>query len=70
MNSAVRLDRSLDGWPIIFTRFPILRICGEIPDATIYYYLQPKPLLDSWWSFAEQCKALIDSKAYRLGGGS
>jgi hypothetical protein len=28
------------------------------------------PLLDSSWSFAEQCKALIDSKAYRPGGGS
>ncbi len=42
----------------------------EIPDAHIDYYLQPKPLLDSSWSFAEQYKALIDSKAYRLGGGS
>jgi hypothetical protein len=31
--------------------------------------VQPLPLLDSRWSFAEQCKALIDSKAY-LGGGS
>jgi hypothetical protein len=30
----------------------------------------PLPLLDSSWSFAEQCKALIDSKAYRIGGGS
>jgi hypothetical protein len=40
----------------------------DIPDAQINYSLQPKPLLDSWWSFAEQCKALIDSKAYRLGG--
>jgi hypothetical protein len=31
---------------------------------------QPMPLLDSSWPFAEQCKALIDSKAYRIGGGS
>jgi hypothetical protein len=31
---------------------------------------QPLPLLDSGWSFAEQCKQLIDSKAYRNGGGS
>jgi hypothetical protein len=29
-----------------------------------------KPLLDSSWSFAEQCRRLIDSKAYRLGGGA
>jgi hypothetical protein len=42
----------------------------EIPEADIDYYLQPKPLLDSFWSFTEQCKALIDSKAYRIGGGS
>lgn len=26
---------------------------------------QPEPLFDSQWSFAEQCQALIDSKAYR-----
>lgn len=26
------------------------------------------PLLDSRWDFAEQCRALIDSKAYRDGG--
>jgi hypothetical protein len=25
----------------------------------------PGPLLDSWWPFAEQCRALIASKAYR-----
>jgi hypothetical protein len=31
---------------------------------------QPMPLLDSRWSFIDQCKALIDSKAYRIGGGS
>ena len=42
----------------------------EVPDAHIDYDVQPMPLLDSSWSFAEQCKALIDSKAYRLGGGS
>jgi hypothetical protein len=26
---------------------------------------QPLPLVDSGWSFAEQCRRLIDSKAYR-----
>jgi hypothetical protein len=40
-----------------------------IPEAELVA-VQPMPLLDSWWSFTEQCKALIDSKAYRLGGGS
>jgi hypothetical protein len=28
---------------------------------------QPMPLLDSGWSFADQCRRLIDSKAYRNG---
>jgi hypothetical protein len=41
----------------------------EIPDAHVDYSLQPQALLDSWWSFTDQCKALIDSKAYRNGGG-
>jgi hypothetical protein len=39
-----------------------------IPEARITQGLAPQPLLDSSWTFAEQCKALIDSKAYRLGG--
>jgi hypothetical protein len=42
----------------------------EIPDAQVDYYLQPRPLLNSYWSFTQQCRALIDSKAYRLGGAS
>jgi hypothetical protein len=42
----------------------------EIPDADVTLGLQPEPLLDSSWSFIDQCRALIDSKAYRLGGGS
>jgi hypothetical protein len=41
-----------------------------IPEANTTLGLQPSPLLDSSWSFTEQCKALIDSKAYRIGGGS
>jgi hypothetical protein len=28
------------------------------------------PLLDSGWSFADQCRRLIESKAYRTGGGA
>jgi hypothetical protein len=39
----------------------------EIPEADVTLGLQPTPLLDSSWSFTEQCKALIDSKAYRIG---
>lgn len=31
---------------------------------------QPMPLLDSGWLFAEQCRRLIDSKAYRNGASS
>jgi len=27
--------------------------------------VHPLPLLDSGWPFVEQCRALIDSKAYR-----
>jgi hypothetical protein len=41
----------------------------EIPEAELTLGLAPQPLVDSRWSFAEQCRALIDSKAYRLGGG-
>jgi hypothetical protein len=40
----------------------------EIPEARITQGLAPQPLLDSSWSFTEQCKRLIDSKAYRKGG--
>jgi hypothetical protein len=32
--------------------------------------LAPEPLLDSSWSFIDQCRALIDSKAYRISGSS
>jgi hypothetical protein len=30
----------------------------------------PLPLLDSGWSFAEQCRRLIASKGYRDQGGA
>jgi hypothetical protein len=40
----------------------------EIPEAELTLGLAPEPLLDSSWSFIEQCQALIDSKAYRIGG--
>src|SRR5262245_28320215 len=46
MNSAVRCDLSRGGWAMILTRFPTLRICGEIPDATMEAAPEPsKPQL-------------------------
>jgi hypothetical protein len=36
-----------------------------IPEADLDGREPPEPLLDSWWPFAEQCRALIASKAYR-----
>jgi hypothetical protein len=55
MNSALRMDIDQDDLPPI-----------DLPEA-----YEPEgngtPLLDSRWGFAEQCKALIDSKAYRTG---
>ena len=41
----------------------------EIPEAQLDYP-QPLPLLNSGWSFTEQCRVLTESKAYRLGGAA
>ena len=41
----------------------------EVPEADLTGKVYALPLLDSCWSFTDQSKALIDSKAYRLGGG-
>jgi hypothetical protein len=40
-----------------------------IPEAEIGGVASNPPLIDSRWDFAEQCRALIDSKAYRNGDG-
>jgi hypothetical protein len=40
----------------------------EIPEAELTLGLAPEPLLDSSWTFEEQSRRLIDSKAYRLDG--
>ena len=44
---------------------------GDLPPIQLPEAASPegngKPLLDSRWDFAEQCRALIDSKAYRNG---
>lgn len=40
----------------------------EVPTAQLDG-VHPLPLLDSGWTFARQCRALIDSKAYRPNGG-
>jgi hypothetical protein len=53
INDALRIDvRGLDLPPIV------------VPQAELDG-VHPMPLLDSSWPFAEQCRALIDSKAYR-----
>jgi hypothetical protein len=59
VNDALRLDARDFDLPV-----PV------VPTADIDGTLHPLPLLDSSWSFAEQCRALIDSKAYRNGGPS
>jgi hypothetical protein len=41
-----------------------------IPEAELNGHPQPAPLVDSGWSFADQCRRLIDSKAYRQQGGA
>lgn len=41
-----------------------------VPIAELDDSIHPLPLVDSGWSFAEQCRALIDSKAYRNGDGA
>jgi hypothetical protein len=41
-----------------------------VPQADLTGKTHPMPLLASSWPFAEQCRRLIDSKAYRLGGSS
>ena len=38
----------------------------DVPEAELNGN-RPAPLIDSRWDFAEQCRALIDSKAYRNG---
>jgi hypothetical protein len=40
----------------------------NVPQADLSGKMHALPLLDSSWSFTEQCKRLTDSKAYRLGG--
>ncbi len=41
-----------------------------IPEAMFRVEDQPFPLVDSRWSFIDQCRALIASKAYRNGDES
>jgi hypothetical protein len=57
LNSQLRVDVDSDDLPVI-----------EIPDADLDGEGGLPPLISSWWDFAEQCRALIDSKAYRDGG--
>jgi hypothetical protein len=57
LNAALRIDVDDFDLPDI-----------EIPEAELTLGLAPEPLLDSSWTFAEQSRRLIDSKAYRVGG--
>jgi hypothetical protein len=41
-----------------------------VPEPDMDGRVYPLPLLDSGWSFAEGCRRLIASKAYRNGDGS
>ncbi len=56
LNDALRIDVNPDDLPTI-----------DLPDAETRGVATHPPLIDSRWDFAEQCRALIDSKAYRNG---
>jgi hypothetical protein len=56
LNDALRIDVDQDDLPPI-----------ELPEAESGGVASNPPLIDSRWDFAEQCRALIDSKAYRNG---
>jgi hypothetical protein len=58
LNDAMRLDTSGLGLPV-----PV------VPEPELNGHHPGVPLLDSGWSFEEQCRRLIDAKAYRTGGG-
>jgi hypothetical protein len=57
LNAALRIDTEGIELPPVVIPGPVLNGNGGLP-----------PLIDSRWPFAEQCQALIDSKAYRNGG--
>jgi hypothetical protein len=57
INDALRIDAGQFDLPPV----------PAVPEATLYGS-DGLPLLDSRWSFTEQCRALIDSKAYRENG--
>jgi hypothetical protein len=59
INDQLRLDVSEFDLPAI-----------QIPEAEVNGAVHPLPLLDSRWTFAAQCKALRDSKSYKLGRSS
>jgi hypothetical protein len=58
LNDAMRIDASDFTLPELVV--PVAELNGDA---------HPLPLLDSAWSFAEQCRRLLDSKAYRPPGG-
>jgi hypothetical protein len=58
LNDAVRVDAADFDLPELV-----------VPSAELNGQEYGEPLLDSAWSFAEQCRRLLDSKAYRQQGG-
>ena len=56
LNQALRVDASDFDLPEM-----------DVPTFTLTGDVDGLPLLDSRWSFAEQCRQLIRSKAYRNG---
>jgi hypothetical protein len=56
LNDALRIDVDPDDLPPI-----------ELPEAETGGVACDPPLVDSQWEFAEQCRALIDSKSYLNG---
>ncbi len=58
LNNALQIDATGFDLPI-----PV------VPAAEVDRGPHPVPLVDSRWSFVDQCQRLIDSKAYRTAGG-
>jgi hypothetical protein len=58
LNAAMRIDAS---------RFDLPELV--VPAAELNGHQPGPPLVDSAWSFAEQCRRLLDSKGYRQQGG-
>jgi hypothetical protein len=72
--AAVKLDALRDEIDALNDALQVDVTYGDLPEIVVPTSTlnadegNGKPLLDSRWSFTEQCRALIDSKAYRENG--